>query len=43
MMAELNETAQFLALQGLRELHPSATDAELRRHLADLLLGSGVG
>ena len=42
-MAALNRTARELALAGLRRRHPEAilrtTPPELRRHLADLLLG----
>ncbi|MBE7528606.1 MAG: hypothetical protein HS099_02595 [Ardenticatenaceae bacterium] len=40
MMGELNRAAHSLALEGLRERYPAATEAELRRRLADLLLGS---
>jgi len=40
LMAQLNFTARHLALIGLRERHPHADEAELRRRLADLLLGS---
>lgn len=40
MMGELNRTAHSLALEGLRERHPAAPEAELKRYLADLLLGS---
>ena len=40
MMEELNRTARKLALVGLRDRFPNASEAELRRHLADLLLGS---
>jgi len=39
MVAELNETVRQLALQGLRQRHTNASEAELRRRLADLLLG----
>ena len=39
MMGELNRTAHGLALEGLRERYPAAPEAELRRRLADLLLG----
>ena len=39
MMADLNRTAKHLALEGLRDKYPGASDLELRRHLADLLLG----
>jgi hypothetical protein len=39
MLAQLNQTAYTLALSGLRRRYPEATPAELRRRLADLLLG----
>ncbi len=39
MLAELNAAAQQVALAGLRRRHPQASEAELRRRLADLLLG----
>jgi len=39
MIAKLNETIKTLALSGLRQRHPIATDGELRRLLADLILG----
>ena len=39
MLGELNQMAQHLALEGLRDRNPSASEAELRRYLADLLLG----
>lgn len=39
MLAQLNQAAQTLALSGLRQRHPKATPQELRRRLADLLLG----
>ena len=35
----MNAAARLLALQGLRARHPEATEAQLRRYLADLLLG----
>ena len=31
---------RMLALQGLRARHPDATEAQLQRYLADLLLGT---
>lgn len=40
MMEQLNQTARELALAGLRRRHPDATPEELRRRLADLVLGS---
>ena len=39
MVAQLNETIKTLALSGLRQRHPVASDGELRRLLADLILG----
>lgn len=39
LMAELNAAAQALAMSGLRTRHLHASDAELRRRLAGLLLG----
>jgi hypothetical protein len=39
MLAQLNAAARLLALTGLRAQFPQASEAELRRRLADLLLG----
>ena len=39
MMAQLNKSAHLLALTGLRSQYPHASEAELRRKLAGLLLG----
>ncbi len=39
MLGQMNATAQQLALAGLRARHPHSSEAELRRRLADLLLG----
>jgi hypothetical protein len=39
MLGQMNAAARQLALEGLRARHPSATEAQLQRHLADLLLG----
>jgi len=39
MLAQLNASARTLALMGLRSRYPLATEAELRRRLADYLLG----
>jgi len=39
MVGQLNQTVRTLALSGLRQRHPDATPQELRRRLADLLLG----
>jgi hypothetical protein len=38
MLAQLNASARLLALTGLRSQYPDASEAELRRKLADLLL-----
>lgn len=39
LMEDLNRTARLLALDGLRRRYPDAEPEELRRRLADLLLG----
>ena len=39
MLAQLNATVRILALAGLRSRYPNATETELHRKLADLLLG----
>jgi hypothetical protein len=39
MLAQLNASARLLAWTGLRSRYPQASEAELRRRLADLLLG----
>jgi hypothetical protein len=39
MLGQMNAAARQLALEGLRARHPGATEAQLQRHLADLLLG----
>jgi hypothetical protein len=39
MLAQLNSSVRMLALAGLRSQYPQATEAELRRKLACLLLG----
>lgn len=39
MLAQLNASVRMLALAGLRSRFPNANEAELRRRLADLLLG----
>jgi hypothetical protein len=40
MVGELNQAVRDLAMLGLRERHPNATPEELRRRLADMILGS---
>ncbi len=39
MLAQLNASARMLALAGLRSQYPQASEAELRRRLASLILG----
>jgi hypothetical protein len=39
MLAQLNASARVLALAGLRSQFPQDSEAEIRRRLADLLLG----
>ena len=39
LVGQMNQTVRTLALSGLRARHPQATPQELRRRLADLLLG----
>ncbi len=39
MVAQLNASARTLALTGLRSRYPQASETELRRRLAGLLLG----
>lgn len=39
MLAQLNESARMLALMGLRSRYPGASEVELHRRLAGLLLG----
>ena len=42
MVGQLNQAVRTLALSGLRQRHPQATQEELRRRLADLLLGPAL-
>jgi hypothetical protein len=42
LVAQLNQTVRELALSGLRERYPQADETEIRRRLADLVLGSGL-
>ncbi len=39
MLGQMYHTMKQLTLSGLRQRHPQASEAELRRRLADLLLG----
>ena len=40
LLGQLNQTVRVLVTSGLRQRYPDATDRELRRRLADLLLGA---
>ncbi len=40
MVAQLNQAGRELALAGLRMRYPAATQDELHRRLADILLGA---
>jgi hypothetical protein len=42
MVAQLNQTVRMLMWEGLRQRHPDASPHELRRRLADLLLGPAL-
>jgi hypothetical protein len=42
MLAQLNSSVRMLALTGLRSQYPQASEAELHRKLADLLLGEDL-
>ena len=42
MLAQLNASARLLALTGLRSRYPNASNTELRRKLADLILGTDL-
>jgi hypothetical protein len=42
MLAQLNTSARTLALTGLRSRYPEASETELRRRLAGLLLGEDL-
>ncbi len=39
MVAQMNRAVRTLALSGLRQRYPEASPEELRRRLADILLG----
>ena len=39
MVGDLNATVRQFALVGIRQRYPKATEREIYRHLADLLLG----
>jgi len=40
MMDDLNQSAKQLAQIGLKKRHPNASSEEIRRRLADMVLGS---
>ena len=42
MLGQMNAAARMLALQGLRARHPNASESQLQRYLADLLLGADL-
>ena len=42
MLAQLNQSARLLAMTGLRSQFPQASDSELNRRLAGLLLGEEI-
>jgi len=42
MLAHLNAAARLLALSGLRQRYPNASESELRRRLAGILLGEDL-
>lgn len=42
MLAQLNASARTLALSGLRQRYPNASEGELRRRLVGLLLGDEI-
>ena len=39
LLGQLNHMAKLFALSGLRTRHPHASEREIRRRLADLILG----
>lgn len=39
MVDQMNQTVKMLLMAGLRDRHPQASDDQLRRFLASLLLG----
>lgn len=40
IMEGLNETVKTLAISGIKERHPNASPQEIRRMLAELMLGA---
>ena len=39
LLAQLNQAAKLFAISGLRQRYPGATEQEIHRRLADLILG----
>lgn len=39
---KLNETVRTLAISGIKQRHPAATPGEVRRMLAELMLGEDL-
>jgi hypothetical protein len=42
MVDSLNETVKTLAVSGIRKCHPDATPQQIRRMLAELMLGADM-
>ena len=42
LVGQMNQAVRTLALSGLRQRYPQATPQELRRRLADLVLGPAL-
>jgi hypothetical protein len=40
LLAQLNQAARLFAISGLRRRYPGATEQEIHRRLADLVLGA---
>lgn len=42
MVGDINATVKQFALVGIRQRFPNATEQEVKRHLADILLGGDI-
>ena len=42
LLAQLNQAARLFAISGLRQRYPGATEQEIHRRLADLILGEDL-
>ena len=42
LVEDLNRTVRLVALSGLRRRHPAATETEIRRRFAELLVGKEI-